>query len=73
MRLIDLELRPTEPQRALFAVHEALRKVVGTIFIWTQRAQMRRRLLTLDDRMLRDVGITRAQVHGEAEKPFWRV
>jgi uncharacterized protein YjiS (DUF1127 family) len=73
MRHIDLELRPTEPQRALFAVHEGLRKVVETIFIWTQRAQMRRRLLTLDDRMLRDVGITRAQVHGEAEKPFWRV
>jgi uncharacterized protein YjiS (DUF1127 family) len=34
---------------------------------------MRRRLLTLDDRMLRDVGISRAEVHGEAEKPFWRV
>jgi uncharacterized protein YjiS (DUF1127 family) len=34
---------------------------------------MRRRLLNLDDRMLRDVGISRAEVHGEAAKPFWRV
>jgi uncharacterized protein YjiS (DUF1127 family) len=73
MRHIDLELQPTEPQRALLAAYEPLRKVVETIFIWTERARMRRRLLTLDDRMLKDVGITRAQVHGEAEKPFWRV
>jgi uncharacterized protein YjiS (DUF1127 family) len=47
--------------------------VRATISSWVERARMRRRLLALDDRMLRDVGISRADVHGEAAKPFWRV
>jgi uncharacterized protein YjiS (DUF1127 family) len=52
---------------------QALHRALETVFAWTERARMRRRLLTLDDRLLRDMGLTHAQVHGEAEKPFWRV
>jgi uncharacterized protein YjiS (DUF1127 family) len=33
---------------------------------------MRLHLLMLDDRLLRDIGVTRQQVWTEAEKPFWR-
>jgi len=81
MSNIDLELPRTALPRALFSPREtlatrsaqALRKVVATIATWIERNRMRRRLLNLDDRMLRDVGISRAEVHGEATKPFWRV
>ncbi len=81
MSNIDLELPPTALSRALFGPREtlasrsaqALRQVVATISTWIERDRMRRRLLNLDDRMLRDVGISRAEVHGEAAKPFWRV
>jgi len=39
---------------------------------WRQRAADRRHLLALDDGMLRDIGLSRADVELEAGKPFWR-
>jgi uncharacterized protein YjiS (DUF1127 family) len=43
---------------------------------WWRRALARRRqrraLLRLDDHMLRDIGVTRAEARGEARRPFWR-
>jgi uncharacterized protein YjiS (DUF1127 family) len=50
---------------------------VGGIFdlllTWHERARQRRHLRSLDDHMLRDIGLSRADVEGEAEKPFWRL
>jgi uncharacterized protein YjiS (DUF1127 family) len=46
---------------------------VDTILTWHERARMRHQLLMLDDRLLRDIGITRLEARNEAEKPFWRV
>jgi len=40
--------------------------------VWIERAQQRRRLHELSDHMLRDIGVTRADAHAEAAKPFWR-
>ena len=51
----------------------ALEHAVDTILTWRERATTRRHLLSLDDRLLKDIGITRTQAFGEAEKPFWRV
>ena len=34
---------------------------------WCQRQDLRE----LDDRLLRDIGITRKQAHHEAGRPFW--
>jgi uncharacterized protein YjiS (DUF1127 family) len=45
--------------------------VFTTMFEWQDRARQRRRLSELDDRMLKDIGLTRADVHREVEKPFW--
>jgi uncharacterized protein YjiS (DUF1127 family) len=53
--------------------HTTLIGLVDAILTWRERAQMRRRLMTLDDRLLKDIGVTRSEAHGEAEKPFWRV
>ncbi len=37
-----------------------------------ERARQRRMLAALDDRMLKDIGLTRADVASEADKPSWR-
>lgn len=37
----------------------------------SSRLRQRRRLAELDDRMLRDIGVTRTQVAAEAAKPWW--
>jgi len=39
---------------------------------WQIRRRDRRHLLELDDRMLRDIGFTRADLYRETSKPFWR-
>ena len=40
----------------------------GAVRRWRER----RLLEVLDDRMLRDIGISRSQALAEAGKPFWR-
>ncbi|MBX6321735.1 MAG: DUF1127 domain-containing protein [Rhodospirillaceae bacterium] len=37
-----------------------------------ERARQRHALQSLDDRMLKDIGLTRADVEREVRKPFWR-
>ena len=43
-----------------------------TLALWRERARQRRHLSELDDRLLRDIGLTRHQVRDEYRKPFWR-
>ena len=49
-----------------------LRRAVDLLLLWQQRARDRRQLQSLSDHMLRDIGLTRADVFAEASKPFWR-
>lgn len=53
----------------------ALQRVAAHVFTalldWQERARQRYRLAELDDRMLKDIGLTRADVAREVEKPFW--
>ncbi|THF62172.1 DUF1127 domain-containing protein [Pseudothauera rhizosphaerae] len=53
-------------------VIELLRRLEAAIRALLQRRQGRRELLELDERLLRDVGISREQARREAAKPFWR-
>ena len=46
-------------------------RAVDLVLSWHERARQRRRLRSLDDYMLRDIGLSRADVEGEADKPFW--
>jgi uncharacterized protein YjiS (DUF1127 family) len=39
---------------------------------WLRRARERRALQGLDDGMLKDIGLTRADIEFEVHKPFWR-
>ncbi len=45
--------------------------IVALVTRWTGRSAQRRRLRELDDHLLRDMGLTRADVEREASKPFW--
>jgi uncharacterized protein YjiS (DUF1127 family) len=43
-----------------------------TISTWQQRADQRRLLTRMDERMLRDIAVSRTDAESEAAKPFWR-
>ena len=46
---------------------------IELLMIWHERARQRHQLRSLSDHMLRDIGLGRADVEGEAAKPFWRL
>ncbi len=43
-----------------------------TLLLWQGRAAGRAHLARLDERQLRDIGLSRADVEREAAIPFWR-
>ena len=49
-----------------------LRGVRAALREWRRRKNGRLELARLDERMLRDIGLTRAEVDYESNKPFWR-
>ena len=49
-----------------------LRAVLDTLILWRQRARQRRHLLSLEERLYRDIGVTASDAYREAQKPFWR-
>jgi len=46
--------------------------IVAVLREWCRRSRERTQLASLDDRMLRDIGVTRGEVLSEINKPFWR-
>ena len=76
-------IRPTEerPPSAYaialpsFAGHRLawwLGRGIDHALLWAERARQRRQLAELDDYMLRDIGLTRADVASEIRKAFWQ-
>ena len=57
---------------SLPSVREALENTWQTLLLWQRRYSDRRALFGLDDRMLRDIGLTRADVTRECANSFWR-
>lgn len=49
-----------------------LARVWATLLTWQARAHERRALSTTEPRLLRDMGLSEADVLAEARKPFWR-
>ena len=47
-------------------------RVLATCREWRRRARDRAQLARLDDRMLRDIGINRADAEFLSNKPLWR-
>jgi uncharacterized protein YjiS (DUF1127 family) len=68
--------RPFDISAALFACAETVCKALGRAQRWCSdcqaRAEQRRALAELDERMLKDVGIAPSTAAREIAKPFWR-
>jgi uncharacterized protein YjiS (DUF1127 family) len=65
------------PARSHLAFHDARHRwSLDTLVAWIrsalERSKQRRALAELDDRALRDIGISRSEALYEAGKPFWR-
>ncbi|MEM7043800.1 MAG: DUF1127 domain-containing protein [Pseudomonadota bacterium] len=46
--------------------------IAGIAQAWLERHRQRNALNLLDDKMLKDVGLTRLDVEREIRKPFWQ-
>jgi uncharacterized protein YjiS (DUF1127 family) len=58
-------LRPSD------ALIDCVRRAALKIGGWRERRRQRQALLELDDRLLKDIGLSRAAAMAEAKKPFW--
>ena len=56
---------------AVARVGTAVAQAAWIVLDWQRRARDRHALMTLDMRMLRDIGITPSDADREARKPFW--
>jgi uncharacterized protein YjiS (DUF1127 family) len=60
------------PKVGQVCIRSPLRRIFQTMRVWRILKRTRRQLAELDDRQLRDVGLTRGQALGEHSKPFWK-
>ena len=63
--------RPRQ-HNAVVALNDAANHVLATLREWRRRSRDRARLAELDDRMLKDIGLTRTDAEFLINKPFWR-
>ena len=49
-----------------------VRSIIDLVLIWRERSRQRSALKYLDDRLLRDIGISRADAEWEVSKRFWQ-
>jgi uncharacterized protein YjiS (DUF1127 family) len=54
------------------AFRPSLAAIVERVGHWMELRRQRRELLSLSDDMLKDIGISRADVLREADKSFWQ-
>ena len=80
MRTMGLRAADHSPARAPSRVprnavprrlRAAAEGVVATFAEWRRRRRGRIQLALLDDHMLRDIGLSRAEAWYEINKPFW--
>ena len=68
--------RPAGPgrSRSFLTTIAALPLFVAELAVyWTSLARERRALARLDDRLLADIGLTRADVEAETSRRFWDI
>ena len=54
------------------SIRAAASRAFGILLLWQRRANDRHALAHLDDRMRRDLGLSRSEIAWESRKPFWR-
>jgi uncharacterized protein YjiS (DUF1127 family) len=65
--MVDIAIHRSVRRRTVLG-----RRVRALLSIWRRRLRERRELAAMDDRGLRDIGLTRYDAYCEASKPFWR-
>ena len=65
-------LGPLPHHRGRARARSVAGRLLATLRQWHRRARDRAELAGLDDRMLRDIGLTRADAEFLSSKPFWR-
>ena len=53
-------------------VFNSFNGLANLLATWQRRIENRQHLLQLDERLLRDIGISRYDAAKEAAKPFWK-
>jgi uncharacterized protein YjiS (DUF1127 family) len=60
-------------RRALrVSLRQGLKRILAVLHQWRRISRDRAELARFDERMLRDIGVTRVDVWREINKPFWR-
>jgi uncharacterized protein YjiS (DUF1127 family) len=77
MAAIQLQPRRDSPgavrrRAALDALSDAAMWMFDIVNEWRRRSRERSQLAALDERMLRDIGLTLADREFLVDKPFWR-
>jgi uncharacterized protein YjiS (DUF1127 family) len=67
----ELFARKVLPLRVRPGLTAWLLRALELVLSWQEVARQRRALLALDERLLKDIGITRADAEHEAGRPFW--
>jgi uncharacterized protein YjiS (DUF1127 family) len=70
-KLISAGSAAAKTLRALGKVRRFTGKCLKVMAIWQERAEQRHALGTLDQRMLKDIGVSNADAYKETHKPFW--
>lgn len=74
--MYDATFKPSDAAQAPVSeagrqVHSLIRQAFGAFATWQERARQRQHLATLDDRLLKDIGLSRVDVARETSKAFW--
>lgn len=69
---MEISRRLVSTWGAELSLGQLLRNAIDLILLWHERSRQRRALMSLDDRLLRDIGIDRLEADIEIRKPFWR-
>ena len=59
-------------QSFLAALAQSVSRGIDQLLDWQDRATQRRHLASLEGHILKDLGLSRADVARETDKPFWR-
>ncbi len=70
-KLLTAGSAAAKPFRAVEKVRRFIVKMLNLIVVWQERNEQRHALGALDERMLKDIGVSGADAHKEARKPFW--
>jgi uncharacterized protein YjiS (DUF1127 family) len=72
MSQLTIARHPAPAYHAIQAAFATLKRVQRQFAAWSAQRRSRAQLLSLGDRELQDMGISRAQALFEHDKPFWR-